>query len=125
MFQRKKIQFAGANNPLYFVANKEFKTIKGERNGLGGTKEDSEVTFTSHTLDISEIDVFYLVSDGFQDQFGGKENRKYMKKRFKELLLAMSSKSFATQEQLLDKELKSWRGKEEQTDDVLVIGIKV
>ncbi len=121
----KEVQFAGANNPLYFISNKEFKTIKGERSGLGGTKNDKELKFENHEIDISEIDRFYLVSDGFQDQFGGKENRKYMKKRFKNLLLDISEKPFDQQEQILDKELTDWKGKNDQTDDVLVIGIKL
>jgi serine phosphatase RsbU (regulator of sigma subunit) len=66
-----------------------------------------------------------MFSDGYPDQFGGPNNKKFTKKRFKELLLEISNKSLHEQKRLLDQKHKEWMGQNTQLDDILVIGVKI
>jgi serine phosphatase RsbU (regulator of sigma subunit) len=121
-----KVSFSGANNPLYFVRNNEIQEIKGSKFPIGSTQYKEKKKFDSHTIDSQPGDVFYIFSDGFQDQFGGPQGMKYYKKRFRELLLSINQLPMKEQKEILEKELLAWMGEEEpQTDDVLVIGIRV
>ncbi len=119
----KLVHFAGAKNPLYYVRNNE---IKGSKFPIGSNQFKKEKVFTTSTIPFIEGDIFYLFSDGYQDQFGGteKESRKFMVKRFRNLLHELSSFSFLIQKERLEQEFKIWQGNYEQTDDVLVIGVK-
>ena len=90
---------------------------------LLGVKQLNKV-FESHTIKYQKGDMFYLFSDGLQDQFGGEENRKFSPKRFREMLLENSELSMKFQRRKLRKALLEWMGTEKQTDDILVIGIK-
>lgn len=119
------VRFAGAKNPLYYVRDGEMQRIKGSNFPIGIYKFRREKEFELHTFPYHEGDVFYLASDGFQDQFGGSEGRKYLKKRFREFLLEISHLPMPEQKQRLEDEFYEWQGKYPQTDDVLVIGIKV
>ncbi len=118
---KEEIIFAGANNPLYYITDNEIRQIKATRSGIGGGMDK---IFENHVLSLKDVKSFYLFSDGFQDQFGGGDDRKYMKKRFREFLYTISNKSFTEQQQLIDKELTTWQGNQDQTDDILVIGVK-
>ena len=81
--------------------------------------------FNTHTISIKKGDTFYLFSDGFQDQFGGSKDRKFMKARFRELLQSVSTQPVQAQQAELQQAFDTWRGSNELTDDVLVIGIKL
>jgi serine phosphatase RsbU (regulator of sigma subunit) len=70
-------------------------------------------------------DKIYLFSDGYADQFGGVKGKKFMYRRFRELILGVSSKEFSTQKNELELEFKNWRKDIEQLDDVCVVGIEV
>ena len=70
-------------------------------------------------------DVFYLASDGFQDQFGGDLGKKFLKSRFRGLLQDISYLPLSAQEQQLNATLEQWQGLESQTDDILVVGFRV
>ena len=70
-------------------------------------------------------DTFYLFSDGFPDQFGGPEGKKYKYKPFKEFLISIQEKELKVQGELIQKEFEDWRGEHEQIDDVIVMGIKI
>ncbi|HAI76712.1 MAG TPA: serine/threonine protein kinase, partial [Microscillaceae bacterium] len=83
----------------------------------------SQKFFETLTLELKSGDSYYLASDGFQDQFGGEEDKKFLKKRFRELLLALSQQPIPTQAQVLETTFQDWKGQRIQTDDVLVIGI--
>ncbi len=79
---------------------------------------------TKHIIDISKLTTFYMASDGYQDQFGGKDNRKFMRKNFKELLYQISKESFEEQKKILSNKLNEWIGEVNQVDDILVVEIK-
>ena len=81
--------------------------------------------FTKHKISLSKGDCIYIFSDGFVDQFGGNEGRKFMSKRFKDLLLANYSTPMLEQENKLIKTFETWKGSREQVDDLLVIGIRI
>ena len=84
-----------------------------------------EKPFTENKFQLQKDDVFYIFSDGFSDQFGGKSNEKFKTARFKILLQEINQKTFSEQKQILENKFNDWRGDIEQTDDVLVIGIKI
>lgn len=127
--KNKTLEFAGAKNGLFYVKNGEGHFIKGDKQPIGGEirKSGHQRTFTKHLIDIEEGMTFYLFSDGFQDQFGGKEKRKYSPKRFRDLLIKASHKPLTEQHTFLENELTQWmqRGQEEQIDDILVMAFRV
>jgi len=86
-----------------------------------GSAED----FKKHAIPYSDGDIFYLASDGFADQFGGNENRKYMTRNFKDFLIKNHQLSMEEQGLILEKEMDHWISGNEQTDDMLVIGFKL
>lgn len=126
----KQILFAGAKNPLLWVRNGKLERVKGSIYGIGGRKfDDKPKVFTSFSTPYQPEDIFYLTSDGFQDQFGRRKNhekvKKYMVKNFRELLSKISALPMEEQKYLLENEFTTWKGKEKQTDDILVMGLKI
>jgi serine phosphatase RsbU (regulator of sigma subunit) len=121
----KKIYYAGANNPLIYVRNGEQLEIKADKMSIGGRQEEEERIFTGHELEILPGDKFYIFSDGYQDQFGGPKGRKFMVKKFKQLLFDNSNETPDIQKDRLEKAILDWMGEEhEQVDDILVVGLK-
>ncbi len=118
------LEFAGANNPLYIVSNGQLSIIKGARLSVGSV-EEVVTMHTNHTIQLKAGDCFYIFSDGYADQFGGDNNKKYKTSRLRELLLSVNSKPMSLQKQLINEAFVSWKGSYEQVDDVLVIGIRV
>jgi serine phosphatase RsbU (regulator of sigma subunit) len=121
----KELQFAGAMNPLYIVQKGSFEELKGDKQPIGGYQIKQLSDFSLHTIRITEPTQVYLFSDGFQDQFSEKENKKYKVKPFKELLAKISDLDAYKQQEIIENEFHSWKGNQEQTDDVLVIGLKL
>lgn len=119
-----QLEFAGANNPLYVVRDKNLIQVKPDKFAIGafepGTKK-----YTNHTVKLEKGDVVYIFSDGFADQFGGSKGKKFMYKQFKDLLISISHLSMAEQRNALEKAIEGWRGSYEQVDDILVIGVKI
>lgn len=120
----KFIHWAGAKNPLYYVREGKLHEIKGDKFPIGGNQLKANKAFNTHTFSLQDDDIFYLFTDGFQDQFGGQENKKYMVKRFRNFLLDISKLPMNEQRERLAQEFTAWKGNREQTDDVLVMGIK-
>ena len=119
---RKKLEFSGAFFPLYLIRNEKLTEIKGDKFPIG---IDSEHTvYAYNEIDILENDVVYLFSDGYIDQFGGKENKKFMYRRFRYLLLSIHQFTLQDQKIILEENMKTWIGTNEQIDDMLVIGFK-
>ncbi len=117
-----EIEFSGARNPLIIVTPKnEMKEIKADRMFIGGAIGN----FTNTNYMAEEGSMIYLYTDGYADQKGGSENRKYFSSVFKELLVSMASKNCVEQKQNLFKIFLDWKGNNEQLDDVLIIGIRI
>ena len=79
----------------------------------------------SGKIKLKKNDTFYIFSDGFQDQFGGEKGMKFKTKNYKQLLLDIHHKPMAEQREILDTTIDRWRGKWEQVDDVIILGIRV
>jgi serine phosphatase RsbU (regulator of sigma subunit) len=104
--------------------------IKGDKKPIGGQKEGSERKYTKHTIALAADQqhiptTFYLCTDGYQDQFGGEKDKKYMAKRLKAFLQEIHHKPLDEQKILLEQNLAAWQGENEQTDDILIFGIRV
>lgn len=127
--KQKTLDFAGAKNPLYYVEDNRLKIIKGDKFPIGGLfyRQGENPRFTCHQIDLSEYKpaMFYIFSDGYQDQFGGAKGKKFMVSQFKKLLLSISQKPIAEQRAQLEKTLKDWQGDYPQVDDILVIGFSL
>lgn len=123
--QAKVVEFAGAMNSLVYVQNGELKRLTGDKVPIGGEQREALREFHSHTIDISIPTTLYLYSDGYQDQFGGKDNRKFMAPRFRELLYSIHQKPMIEQKIMLESTLVAWQQDNEQLDDILVIGVQV
>lgn len=127
------IEYAGAMSPLFWVHNSEFKEIKADRKAIGGQqhKEETERIFIKHTIQLTankeQGATFYLCTDGFQDQFGGEQDKKFMVKRFRELLFSIADKPMSEQKELLENTINHWiqLGNERQTDDITIVGVKL
>jgi len=122
--KKRKVEYAGAYRPLFIIRKGELIEIKADKFPIGGESQNNE-KFTNHQIDVQKDDIIYLFSDGYVDQFGGERNKKFMTKRFKELLIKINSLDLLQQKERLEKEMKDWMGNNEQVDDVLVIGFKV
>ncbi|MCZ2356585.1 MAG: SpoIIE family protein phosphatase [Bacteroidia bacterium] len=122
--KRHRIMFSGANRPLVMIRNGEVVEYKGDKFSVGGEQLEEVRNFTLHQIDIEPGDTFYIFTDGFPDQFGEEINKKFQSRRFYQLLQEIYEKDTEHQRLLVDAELRHWRGENEQTDDVLVIGIK-
>ncbi|MDP2385617.1 MAG: SpoIIE family protein phosphatase [Bacteroidota bacterium] len=120
------IKFAGANRPIWIIKHnsRDLIEIKATKHAIGGLTKD-EQAFEQHEVTLNKGDVFYLFSDGFADQFGGVSRKKLMTKKFKEILIEISTKEMKDQRNYLHDFMEEWKGDVEQIDDILVIGVKV
>jgi serine phosphatase RsbU (regulator of sigma subunit) len=125
--EKKIVSYAGAMNAIYYIQNEELFEIKATKMPIGGSQHGVERYYESHIIDVSTPSVIYLCSDGYQDQFGGLQNRKFTTARMKKLFLEIHKHPLVAQEQMLDMTFEAWReeGREHQIDDMLVIGVKI
>ncbi len=121
----KTVQYAGAFNPLYIICDGAVKEIKADLFPAGINFTDSKPPFTNHELELKKGDTLYVFSDGYSDQFGGPNGRKFLKKQMQQMFLSVQEKSMKEQEVVFYKTFESWKGSLEQVDDVLVFGIRV
>ena len=125
---KKEILYSGANRSLiWFDQKNELHEIKPDKTPVGGSHID-KIELTEHHLNIKEIKQLFLYSDGFADQFGGPDlkhgGKKIMVSRFKQWLSEIVDLDSTAQENILSEKFQDWKGKNEQVDDVMVIGIK-
>jgi serine phosphatase RsbU (regulator of sigma subunit) len=124
--QAQTMQFSGAKNPLVYIQNGEMTVVKGDKLPVGGARLKAAHSYTAHTIDISQPTTFYMYSDGYQDQFGGDEGRKFMSRRFRDLLHSIYQKPMAQQQQILEQQLEAWQqNRHRQVDDILITGMRV
>lgn len=122
--EEKKIQFAGAYNPLYLIRKEKLTEIKADKMPVGIYVKETE-NFTTQETDLQSGDHLYMFSDGFIDQFGGERNQKFRSKPFKDLILSIKNKPLETQKAILSETFENWKGNNEQVDDVLIFGLKI
>ncbi|MEM6297707.1 MAG: SpoIIE family protein phosphatase [Bacteroidota bacterium] len=127
--KQTEMQVASSHMPVMVYNEKrpeKMIEIKGDRISIGGVRNKTRESFQTHTLSLQAGDHVYFFSDGFQDQFGGPENRKYLKKRLRTLLKDIQSqKTMSAQENQVAKAFDTWKGTFPQIDDVLLIGLEI
>jgi len=122
--KKQTLEYAGANNPLYLIREGNLEEIKADRMPIGIHRRAKD-SFVNHEFELKTGDLVYIFSDGYVDQFGGEDGRKFLSGNFKDLLLANCNKKLSEQRQVLEKTFEEWRGERKQLDDILVIGFKV
>jgi serine phosphatase RsbU (regulator of sigma subunit) len=120
-----QMQFAGANNPCWIVRENEIIELKGDKQAISASHDVQKRDFTNQTFKLQRNDTIYLFTDGFADQFGGPNEKKFTYKRVRELILLNSTKSLDGQKEILFAAFNDWKGDLEQIDDVCVIGVRV
>jgi serine phosphatase RsbU (regulator of sigma subunit) len=124
-FKSKKMQFAGAYNPAYHVRNNVLTEISGDKFPIGAFLGEELKKFKNHELELQKDDTIYIFSDGYKDQFGGEQGKKFLAKRFRDLIIEISHKPMAEQKETLDKTIEFWMRDHSQVDDILVMGVKI
>jgi PAS domain S-box-containing protein len=122
---RKTVEYAGANLPFNYFQDWELHTIKPDKYSIGGEQMEEERTFSHHEVQLKSGDAIYLYTDGFIDQLGGPEEKRFSTRRFRDLVLRTQHESMATQRALVNLEWKEWKDDREQLDDVTVFGMKL
>ncbi len=117
-------QFAGAYNPLWLVTNHEMVVYKADKMPIG-IHIANENKFTNNIFHVNEGDVLYMFSDGYADQFGGPESKKFKSGCFRDLVLEIHQKTMEEQKEILDRTIEEWRGDGPQIDDIMVMGIRI
>lgn len=140
--ESNEIQYAGAFNPLFIVRRKDTKPrnelvsfslsesethwlveIKGDRQPIA--IHENETDFQTHRIRLDKGDTLYMFSDGYPDQMGGAGGKKFMVRKFKQLLLSIQGETMPAQKEILDKTLQEWQQNVQQVDDILVFGIRL
>lgn len=120
----KKLQYAGAFRPLWFMRDGVLSEYKANRFPIGAGSYN-KTPFDTHTIDLKKGDVLYIFSDGFADQIGSQTGKKFMTKQFKELIQNNHHLPMMEQGKVFSQDLDKWQGDHEQMDDILVIGIRI
>lgn len=123
--EKNEVKWAGAFRPLVIIrANGTLEKLDGNKFPVGGAQLNVDRVFTTHTISVSKNDSIYMSSDGYADQFGGEKGKKFMVKKFNEILCNIHLQDMNGQKNRLENEIEQWRGHHEQVDDVLVAGIR-
>ncbi len=126
------LQFSGGGRPLYIIQNGQLIELKGDKMTVGGVgyiqkyhNPKEPIIITSRRILLNPNDVIYMFSDGYKDQFGSDKNIKMGSRYFRAFLANMQAETLFAQRELLDKHFKDWKKDHEQTDDVLVLGVRM
>jgi phosphoserine phosphatase RsbU/P len=123
--QTKFLEFSGAYNPLYIFRGNELIELKADKRSIGSFKREEDVDFVNHQIQLLTGDILYMFTDGYYDQIGGPESKKYFIRNFKELLQTNCGSMLSTQNEIFEETIKNWQGNKNQTDDMLIVGIKI
>ncbi len=118
------VEYAGAHRPLYIMKNGQMEEVKGNKFPIGGGIFKNQTNFTNTRIKLDKGDSIYFSSDGFPDQFGGPEGRKFGPKKVREIIERVHGLPMKDAVNEFDNQWEGWRGDHKQTDDVLLIGIK-
>jgi len=123
--QNMIMEYAGAFNPLYMIRSGTFRKIKGNRQPIGNVGARNARNFNNHVIELKKGDAFYIFSDGYMDQFGGPENKKFKQPRFINTILNNYKQPMEEQGDVLERLFEEWKGDNYQVDDILVIGFRI
>ena len=126
-FNLKKMEmaFAGVYNPIYHIRGGILNIIKADKKPIGHAVTDKEYKYNNHQIKLEKDDTVYLFSDGYADQFGGNQGKKYMYSRLRKLLIEINPLPMVEQGEVLSKEFEQWKSNLAQIDDVCLIGIRI
>ncbi|MBQ5404918.1 MAG: SpoIIE family protein phosphatase [Bacteroidales bacterium] len=120
------VEYAGAKNPLIFIQNEEIQTIKADKQAIGGDQIQEDFHFTKHEIMPDGNTWFYMFSDGYEDQFGGPDGKKFKIKNLRELIFKIHNLPPEQQREILNTTIEEWIGPQgEQTDDIILMGFKL
>jgi serine phosphatase RsbU (regulator of sigma subunit) len=121
-FEKDKMWYSGANNPLYLIRKGELTHYRPDK--MPVAIHYKMTPFTLHEIELQKGDSFYIFTDGYADQFGGPNEKKFMSVKLKETLIAMEGMPMLRQGERLNEIFEAWRGDSPQVDDVTVIGVR-
>jgi len=119
------LEYAGAHNPLYIFQNGKLIEIKGNGLSIGEKYNDNFIKYELKKFNLIAGDILYLFSDGYIDQFGGNDRKKFLSKRFKKLIIDNQHLDMENQKKALIDNFEYWKNDVEQYDDVMVLGFKI
>ncbi len=119
------MEYAGAYNPVYVIHNGELIQLKGDKQSVGRSLNNKEPIFTNQYLRLQKGDSLYMFSDGYYDQLSSNNHKKFLVHNFQELLLRIVNEKMQTQKEILEKTFEEWRNGNEQTDDVMILGMRI
>ena len=122
--KKKTVQYSGAYNPLLHISKDEVNLIKADNQPVAYFT-GKKTPFTAHEIKVKKGDILYIYSDGFQDQFGGPKGKKYMAVKYRKFLHSIAELPAEEQKQKMEQEFSSWKGSQDQIDDVCVMGVRV
>ena len=121
---KMELEFSGAFHSLYIIRNKEIIEIKGDRTNVGPNYGFEDQSFTNQHVKLEDDDIIYMFSDGYLDQFGGPEGKKFKYRRFRHLLISIQEFPLEEQKSILHDNIIKWMGNLTQIDDITIVGIK-
>jgi serine phosphatase RsbU (regulator of sigma subunit) len=124
--QHNILYFSGAFHNLYHVSNGVLQIHKGDKLSVGGSNFGKKeiFRFTTTMIEYENDDVFYLTTDGYLDQFGGDQDKKFLNRRFRAMIEENFTQPMDIQQEIFRQQYDAWRGKYDQVDDVLVVGFR-
>ena len=120
--EKYELSFSGAFLPLYMIRGGKLTETRGDKQFIGSCMTES--CYTNHVIPMEEGDIYYLLSDGYSDQFGGADNKKFMNRRLRYLLVTIHEYPLKDQRDILEENFSTWKGPNQQIDDVLIIGFR-
>ncbi|NJO91839.1 MAG: SpoIIE family protein phosphatase, partial [Chloroflexia bacterium] len=118
------LNYAGSNSPAFVLRDDVLIEMKPDKYFIWDTRTNKK-NYTLKTFQLAPGDRIYMFTDGFSDQFGGEQDKKYSRRRLKKLLIDIYSLPLETQKDLLNMELKNWQGTNEQIDDIMVLAFEI
>ncbi|TAF66517.1 MAG: GAF domain-containing protein [Cytophagales bacterium] len=129
MIENNTLYFSAARNPLILIQEGEMQIVKGDKMSIGGEQREQQRSFTLHSFPLKPKgqNTIYLFSDGYQDQIGGSETRKFLSRNLHQLLFSIHQKSIDEQHEIVANTIEQWmkQSQQEQLDDILVMGIRI
>lgn len=120
------LQYAGAHHPIYIIRDEQLTELKADKKGIGSIEKQGSKKYTHQSFQLQKNDMIYLHTDGFPDQIGGSNRKKFYYQPFKDLLIAICKLDMLAQKEKLDAAHIQWLGeKMDQTDDILIMGIRI